>query len=226
LFSWSNRSRWHINHPIRRRSPDPLLVPQEWIGCSKSYRVTIKILFWYSWSPWKMGLDASWTNPIGAHFLISVWAVYGMGHTISYGQNFKFPSSDSWPPQNLGLDASWTDPIGEHFLISLWADYRMGHTGSYSQNFKFPSSDSQSPQNLGLDASWMKQIGEGHPTLSWCPNTIFGIAHATGWFRHPHVDIQNLLEKLVLVQVEPSQSEGVKFPTNKSTLIYCLLWTD
>jgi len=100
----------------------------------------------------------------------------------------------------------------------------MGHTGGYSQNFKFPSSDSQSSQHLGLDASWMKQIKEGHPILSWCPNTIFGIAHATGWIRHPYVDIQNLLQKLVLVQVEPSQSEMVKFSTHKSTLIYCLLW--
>ena len=82
----------------------------------------------------------------------------------------------------------------------------------------------ESPQNLSLDASSMKQIGEGHSTLSWCPNTILDIAHATGWIRHPYVDIQNLLQKLVIVQVELSQSEMVKFPMNKSTLIYCLLW--
>jgi hypothetical protein len=69
----------------------------------------------------------------------------------------------------------------------------------------------------------MKQIGGGHPTLSWCPYTVFGIAHATGQVRYSNVDIQNLLEKLVLVQVEISQSEEVKFPVNKPTLIYCLL---
>jgi hypothetical protein len=45
--------------------------------------------------------------------------------------------------------------------------------------------------------------------------TILGIAHATGWIRHPDVDIQNLLKKLALVQVEPLQSEEVKFLTNK-----------
>jgi len=37
----------------------------------------------------------------------------------------------------------------------------------------------------------MKQIGGGHLTLSWCPSTIFDIAHATGQIRHPNVDIQN-----------------------------------
>jgi len=60
----------------------------------------------------------------------------------------------------------------------------------------------------------MKKI-RGHPTLSWCPFTIFYIAHATGQIRHPDFDIQNLLEQLVLVQVEMSQLEKVKFPTNK-----------
>jgi len=59
--------------------------------------------------------------------------------------------------------------------------------------------------------------------LSWCPSIIFDIAHATGQIRHPNVDIQNLLKKPVLMQVEMSQSEEVKFPTNKPTLIYCLL---
>ena len=69
----------------------------------------------------------------------------------------------------------------------------------------------------------MKQIKEGHPTLSWCPFTVFDIALATGQFRHPNVGIQDLVEKLILVQVEMSQSEKVKFPTNKPMLIYCLL---
>ena len=99
--------------------------------------------------------------------------------------------------------------------LSFWADYRMGHTGGYSQNFKFPSSDSQSSQHLGLDASWMKQIKEGHPILSWCPNTIFGIAHATGWIRHPYVDIQNLLENLMEMSTLTNQAiYGVMWPSD------------
>src|SRR5882762_8046956 len=65
----------------------------------------------------------------------------------------------------------------------------------------------------------MKQIGGGHPILSWCPFTIFDIAHATGQIRHPNVDIQNLLEKLVLMQVETSQLKEVKFPTNKPNIL-------
>jgi len=109
------------------------------------------------------------------------------------------------------------------FWSPSWTDHGMGHSGRYGWNFKFPSWELESPQNLGPDASWMKQIGGGHPTLSWCPSIIFDIAHATGQIRHPNVDIQNLLKKLVLVQVETSQSEEVKFPTNKPTLIYCLL---
>jgi len=162
-----------------------------------------------------MGLDASQSNPIREPFLIYIWADYQMGHAVSYSQNFKFPSSDSWPSQNLGLDASWTNSIRGHCLISFWADYRMGHTGGYSQNFKFPSADSESPQNLGLDASWMKQIGEGHSTLSWCPNTILDIAHATGWIRHPYVDIQNLLENLMEMSTLTNQAiYGVMWPSD------------
>ena len=59
---------------------------------------------------------------------------------------------------------------------------------------------------MGLDASWMKSIGEGHPTLSPCQNTIFGIAAATGRIRSWDHDIQNPLEKPFQEQVQPPKS--------------------
>src|ERR1700683_2769523 len=77
------------------------------------------------------------------------------------------------------------------------AHHRFGHNGSYSHNFKFPSLDSESPQKMGLDTFWTGQIKGGHPTLSSCPNTILGIAGATGKIRPWDIDILHLLEKWV-----------------------------
>ena len=59
----------------------------------------------------------------------------------------------------------------------------------------------------------MKQIGEGHPTPSSSPITILGIAHGPGQIKQFCGQIHDLLKKWVLVQVEPSESEEVKFQT-------------
>ena len=59
------------------------------------------------------------------------------------------------------------------------------------------------------------QLENIFPPSSGALITILGIAHAAGGIRHPYVDIQNLLKKLALVQVEPLQLDEVKFHTNK-----------
>ena len=51
------------------------------------------------------------------------------------------------------------------------------------EKYKFPSSDSESPWKTSLYAIWTSQIGDSHPTLSWFPNTILGIAGYTGRIR-------------------------------------------
>ena len=101
--------------------------------------------------------------------------------------------------------------------------YRSSHIGCYSQNFKFPCPDSESPENLSLDKSCPTQFGVGHPTPSSCPYIDLSIAGPTGQIGTRDIDILNLLEKRVWVQIEPSKSEGVKFPVNKPTLIIPIL---
>ena len=70
-----------------------------------------------------------------------------------------------------------------------------------------------SPQNLAPDASSMKQIREGHLTPSLFPITILGMAHGPGQIKQFCDQIHDLLKKWVLVQVELSKTEEVKFQT-------------
>jgi len=79
-----------------------------------------------------------------------------------------------------------------------------------------------STQKSSLDASWTKQIGEGHPTPSSSPITILGIAHGPGQIKQFYGQIHDLLEKRVLVQVEPSELEEVKFQTAGFSWVFCV----
>ena len=59
----------------------------------------------------------------------------------------------------------------------------------------------------------MKQIEEGHLTLSSSPITILGIAHGPDNIKEFCDQGHDLLEKQVLVQIEPSKMKEVKFLT-------------
>ena len=65
LKTGPNDIQYNIDHPIWRRSPDPLLSTPDHFGYYKRYRAAINILYSDSESPPKMGLDASSTTPIG-----------------------------------------------------------------------------------------------------------------------------------------------------------------
>jgi hypothetical protein len=65
LIYSKNWSRWHTNHLIQRRSPDPLLGTLNHFSCITGYRPIMKIPSWYSDSPQKMGPGANWTIQIG-----------------------------------------------------------------------------------------------------------------------------------------------------------------
>jgi hypothetical protein len=118
------------------------------------------------------------------------------------------------------VEPSHTEPIT---FSNFNTHYGSSHIWCYSGNFKFPCPDSESPEELSLDKSCPTQFGAGHLTPSSCPYIVLGIAGATGRIGTWDVDILNLLEKRVWVQVEPSKSEGVKFPVNKPTLIIPIL---
>jgi len=51
--------------PIRSRSPNPFLMPIYCFGYSRCYRQNWNLGRWYSESPQKTGLGASWTIQIG-----------------------------------------------------------------------------------------------------------------------------------------------------------------
>ena len=63
-FSSKNESRHNSNHPNRRTSSDPLLVPNYHFGHSGCHGPNSAILCPDSWSPWKMSPDTSWTIQI------------------------------------------------------------------------------------------------------------------------------------------------------------------
>jgi hypothetical protein len=128
---------------------------------------------------------------------------------------------------NLLKKQVWTQVEPSHTEPITFSDFNIhygsSHIWCYSRNFKFPCSDSESPEELSLDKSCLTQFGAGHPTPSSCPYIVLGIAGATDKIGTWDVDILNLLKKRVWVQVEPSKSEGVKFPVNKPTLIILIL---
>jgi len=78
-----------------------------------------------------------------------------------------------------------------------------------------------STQKSSLDASWTKKIGEGHPNPSLSSITILGIAHGLGQIKQFCGQIHDLLKKQVLVQVELSESEEVKFQTAGFLWVMC-----
>ena len=78
-----------------------------------------------------------------------------------------------------------------------------------------------SPQKLSLDKSWTITIGEHFLTPSWSPITILDIAHVLGQIKQLCGQICDPLKKWVLVQVEPSKMEQVKFHTVSFLWVLC-----